>query len=220
MVYRYKNGWYCVHCVWLGKRYDLVQNLKWFPKCLEVYWENPWIKVYYMGVFKNTFNCVLKYHSWKDVDRLVENVLEFMGMLKKLGETEIRMVVNSSYKEGTIGEKEHLHALVSIGNRTGIFKGEGNEGKRVEKKPLEREPYDTDNRIELSVGDEKDIYGVLRREGEKLGIGVREEHNWYQTRSFYLFLDYDRYYDRYCEKGEKGEKGGHIGWLSTEGEGV
>lgn len=198
-IYKYKNGHNCPHCMWVQNKY--IDSYA--PRMSKPVWVcppseetegatifNSSAKMYY------TFNCVLKKHSFTDLHSALVCATLFIEELHMQGIDDVRLLINSDYKKSR-GEKEHLHALITMDSpqaeekfiQLGYLQKPRDEGPGGPKMlTIADEPYPDDDIFDL---DEKQCHEILRVKNVIKFIGEITDREISSQDSFYLFLKYN-----------------------------
>ena len=125
-LYVYRNGQICAHCIWISEekpKVNYIPKLKNYIPIGTYLIDNQGVTIFQSDKFRYTFNCMYGYknnqinnHSVSNFSTLISCSVWFIEhMHEKIGIKKFRLVLNSSFSE-RYGEKEHLHALVSVGH--------------------------------------------------------------------------------------------------------
>jgi hypothetical protein len=216
-IYIYKSGQKCPHCMWTTGVY-----LEGYtgPRMDRPVFINEFIDVYFMSIYKNTFNCVLKQHDSKNISLLLQNAVLFIEHLNKTYNVTMCNLLLNSHWSNKRYEKEHLHCMVTLSE---IDKEDVEFNKKVMLDIVGRSQYNTmksdlcgekpenpDPQIELVVEGEGNA--LIREENlskylhDNYRKPLRISDNYinidpqYEYMSFYLFLHF------LCEEDTEGNK--------------
>lgn len=117
-IYVYKGGQYCPHCMWINQTY-LNNNLSVIEDPIFSFTHDKLTGANVYATYRTfpyTFSVILQDHLSYDIHSLLINVLEFVDVLHTIGIHDIRVLINSSYKNN-LQEKEHLHAFVTMDSK-------------------------------------------------------------------------------------------------------
>ena len=221
-LYVYENGQICAHCTWISEKKPKVNYI---PKLLNY---NP-TGVYLIDgrgctifqatdKFKYSFNCMYGYknnnnglisnHSFTAFSTLIKSAVWFIEDVNEtIGIEKFRLVLNSSFSE-RYGEKEHLHALISVGHNPNSdssdfkkfdkFFGTKNGLSKKRGTDVGHEPYGY-----IINMDDRDCKELIRT--EDISSLMYLKYNIDTSKDFYLFL-----YFTYEKNDLKGKMSGKI----------